>query len=169
VSEDPRRDVWLDLVAFVAAMRQHDEEGLRAVLDANLDCRWCMESLLRAAGFLLIRVLEDPRRVVLTRLWPRFAGLCWSSSDLPLTRGTLGRASGGQPAGAPRLPDADPAPRRLSVLLRGRRICLEDGSPQRWRSTPVTLTAPWTPLGPAGTRTGRLRTGRSRTRSATSG
>jgi hypothetical protein len=60
VSEDPRRDVWLDLVAFVAAMRQHDEEGLRAVLDANLDCRWCMESLLRAAGFLLIRVLEDP-------------------------------------------------------------------------------------------------------------
>jgi hypothetical protein len=59
VNEGLKLDALLDATAFAVAIYHGDEEGLRAVLDANRSSPRRLEYFIRAVGFLLVRALED--------------------------------------------------------------------------------------------------------------
>jgi hypothetical protein len=58
VNEEVRLDVWLDAVAYVAAVHHDDDEGLRAVLAANWVCPVRLEEFIFALAALVESAVE---------------------------------------------------------------------------------------------------------------
>jgi hypothetical protein len=59
VNDEAKQDALLDAIAFVAAVYDHREEDVKAILEANGGCSWPLEGLNRALALLVVCALED--------------------------------------------------------------------------------------------------------------